>query len=123
MSAETTEAELPMLRIERNERVEQDGTVELHLIGEMDLSTRGRLEAALTVPDLDGAAGVHLDLRRLDFCDASGVADMIAARTLLAGTNRTFATSGSRSHMRRLLDITGTTDVLAPRGLETVPTD
>lgn len=44
----------------------------IHVCGEVDLSNRAQLQAALAAVDLDGAAALHLDLHQLSFSDTRG---------------------------------------------------
>jgi anti-anti-sigma factor len=46
--------------------------VRIEICGEVDLSNRDSLKAALAATDLDAADAVHLDLRQLTFCDSAG---------------------------------------------------
>lgn len=48
-----------------------DGAIRLELTGELDLATAGELERALEA--VEGAAGVVIDLRPLDFIDSTGL--------------------------------------------------
>jgi anti-sigma B factor antagonist len=98
-----------LLRIEISPSPE---TVHVHLIGEMDLSTRGQLRRALREAPLDGAAVVRLDLGRLEFCDVSGLADLVDARDVLARQHRVFIAQDARPLVRRLLEVTGVRDLL-----------
>ncbi len=110
MTAETSPP--PAASILRIEMASHPDSVEVRLIGEMDLSTRGELEAALSRSHLDNAARVRVDLTHLDFCDATGVAELIAARSAVVRPHRAFAMHSGPPHIRRLLRITGTADVL-----------
>lgn len=44
----------------------------IQVCGEVDLSNREQLKAALAAVDIGGVQVVHLDLHRLSFCDTSG---------------------------------------------------
>jgi anti-sigma B factor antagonist len=101
--------EAPLLRIEM---VEHPNRVELHLIGEMDLSTRGVLESTLASIVPEGAARVRLDLSELDFCDATGLAELLAARRAASRRRLALASYGARPQVLRLLELTGTSYVL-----------
>jgi anti-sigma B factor antagonist len=98
-----------LLRIEISSSPE---TVDVHLIGEMDLSTRGQLRTALRRAPLDGAATVRLDLGRLEFCDVAGLAELIDAREVLARQHRVCTAQDPRPLVRRLLEVTGVRDLL-----------
>jgi ABC-type transporter Mla MlaB component len=46
--------------------------IRIEICGEVDLSDRNTLIAALAAIDLDAADAVNLDLRQLTFCDSAG---------------------------------------------------
>ena len=93
----------PLLRFEHTLA---DGTVELHLIGEMDLSTRGHLAAALAALPLEGVAKVRLNLGRLQFCDGAGVDELLAARR--TPSEPVVIAHSAPPHLVRLFTLTGT---------------
>ena len=112
MTAQTNtppNVQAPLLHIEM---VEHPDRVELRLIGEMDLSTRGVLESTLASIVPEGVARVRLDLSSLDFCDATGLAELLAARRAASRRRLTLASYGVRPQVLRLLEITGTSYVL-----------
>jgi anti-anti-sigma regulatory factor len=94
----------PLLRFEHTLA---DGTIELHLIGEMDLSTRGHLAAALAALPLDGVAKVRLNLGRLEFCDGAGVDELLDARRT-PPSEPVVVADGAPPHLVRLFTLTGT---------------
>ena len=49
----------------------------IQISGEVDLSNRDTLKAALTAIDFDTADAVQLDLRQLTFCDSAGCGALI----------------------------------------------
>lgn len=108
-----------LLRLEVATRAD---VVYIRLVGEMDISTRGSLEETLSNGDLRGAAQVRLDLTELTFCDASGVAELVAAHQAATRQNRMLAAHGASPQVRRVLALTGTTFVLGA-GDEEPPTD
>jgi anti-sigma B factor antagonist len=101
--------EAPILRIEIAEHPDR---VELHLVGELDLSTRGLLESTLARDLPESVARVRLDLSGLDFCDATGLAELLAARRAASRRSLTLASQGVRPQVLRLLELTGTSYVL-----------
>jgi len=57
-----------------------DGTdVVVHLIGELDLSTAGRLRSALHCLYESGTTSLVLDLGELGFVDSTGLSEFVAA--------------------------------------------
>jgi anti-sigma B factor antagonist len=93
----------------------RDGTVLLHLRGELDLDSAGRLRRALA--DLPaGVTAIVLELRRLDFMDSSGLATLIAARNDAVRAGRSFGITGAAGSVRLLLDRTATGPMLETIG-------
>ena len=85
----------------------------VRLIGELDISTPDHVHAAVTDRALATAPHVRLDLSGLDFCDARGIAQLIAARRVLEAEDRSVSAHGARPHIRRLFELTGTSYLLA----------
>lgn len=87
--------------------INSDTTVtRVRLSGELDLSTAAQLG-----PVVDQALGtdpevVLMDLSDLTFCDASGLAGLLAAHRRLAAADRRLALTGARPPLRRILEIT-----------------
>ncbi len=90
----------------------RDDVLVLRLAGEMDLSTRGKVEAALGDAGSVSTAPLRVDLAGLDFCDASGVAELLAVRNAAARSNRSMATQSMRPQVLRLLHLTRAAGVL-----------
>jgi anti-anti-sigma regulatory factor len=109
---ETQDRDTPLLRFEHTLA---DGTVELHLIGEMDLSTRGLLASAVAALPLQGIARVRIDLGRLDFCDGAGVDELLAVHRTPPAEPVVVAHSAP-PHLVRLFALTGAIAALAPEG-------
>jgi len=86
--------------------------LELRLAGEMDLSTRGELAAAFAALEHGSTTSVSLDLAALEFCDASGIAELVTVRKAAARTGRRLATHGMGPQVGRLLWLTGTAGFL-----------
>lgn len=61
------------------ETVELDGHAELRLVGELDMDTASRLEAALTPVYERGVAILVLDLSELEFIDSTGLNQLVMA--------------------------------------------
>ncbi len=98
-----------MLRIDV---ANSDDVLELQLGGEMDLSTRGELTAALAAHDHGSTTSVTVDLAALEFCDASGLAELVTVRNTAALTGRRLATHSMGPQVLRLLLLTGTAGFL-----------
>jgi anti-sigma B factor antagonist len=108
-----TVEEGPQLQIDRV--AGGDGTLLLHLRGELDLGSAGRLKRVLAdVPD--GVTTIVLELRGLDFMDSSGLAALIAARIEAARAHRSLRITGAAGSVRLLLDRTATGKMLEAIG-------
>lgn len=60
------------------ERLDSDGVLCLQLIGELDIGSVEQLASRLE-RERAGGTPVRLDLRRLDFLDSSGIAELLDA--------------------------------------------
>ena len=90
----------------------RDGRHTLLLSGELDLAVAAGLEA--TIRDLcgEGVSGIELDLSQLTFMDSSGLRAVLNAQELCAEHGYDFLVVPGSGQVRRLLELTGTTDVL-----------
>jgi anti-sigma B factor antagonist len=105
--------EEPQLQIDRV--AGKNGTVLLHLRGELDLDSAGRLRRTLAeLPD--GVTTIVLELRGLDFMDSSGLAAMIGAHHDAVRAGRSFRITGAAGSVRLLLDRTATGPMLETIG-------
>ena len=103
----------PQLQIDRV--ADTDGTLLLHLRGELDLVSAGRLKRVLAnVPE--GVTTIVLELRGLEFMDSSGLAALIAARAEAARARRSLRVTGASGSVRLLLDRTATDRILETIG-------
>src|SRR4051794_38018551 len=80
-------------------------TARLVLGGELDLDSGRRLAHA--VADLDGAAVIELDLRRMTYCDSSGIAALMQARTVAASHGASLHIANPHGMVRRVLELCG----------------
>jgi anti-sigma B factor antagonist len=95
----------------------QDGTVLLHLRGELDLGSTDQLARALAgLPAT--VTSIVLELRGVDFMDSSGLAALIAARNDAVRAGRAFRVTGAAGSVRLLLDRTATGPMLETIGPE-----
>jgi len=90
----------------------RDGRHTLILSGELDLAVAAGLEA--TIRDLcgEGVSGIELDLSQLTFMDSSGLRALLNAQELCAKHGYDFLVTPGSGQVQRLLELTGTTDVL-----------
>lgn len=96
-------------------RVSHDTTTsEIHLMGELDLSTAARAVELITglVP-----SGQHvvLDLSELEFLDVAGVGALVTAHHQLAASGGSLAVIGVRPLCRQVLTLAGVDGVLQLR--------
>jgi STAS domain len=71
-----------------------DGVVVVHLVGELDLASAGRLRAALHHLYREGTTSLVLDLSRLAFVDSTGVVGDRGRLQALPGTGRRGGAAG-----------------------------
>ena len=92
---------------------ERDGRVVVTVLGELDLSTAGEVEAAVLPVVRDGGHAV-LDLRGLEFMDSSGVRVVVAAHAAAEehGGRLTLVLGQDGSPVRRVLEISGLVSIL-----------
>lgn len=81
----------------------RDGTVCLTLAGDLDISTRPDLLAA--VGKVRDATAVLVDCAELRFCDATGVSGLLEARASAHAAGMAFTLVGVRGLPRRVLRI------------------
>jgi anti-sigma B factor antagonist len=93
----------------------KDGTVLLHLRGELDLGSADRLRRALAELPA-GATTIVLELRGVEFMDSSGLAALIGARNDAVRAGRSFRVTGAAGSVRLLLDRTATGPMLETIG-------
>jgi anti-anti-sigma factor len=85
----------------------EDRSWVLRLIGELDLASSPALEQALERTRGCDAELVIVDLRELDFMDSSGLNVLVKAHQHAQESGTRFALVRGRSHVQRLLSITG----------------
>lgn len=105
----TPPPETSLLRIESTTH---DDVLELHLSGEMDISTSGELATAFDALERGSTTSVNVDLAALEFCDASGIAELVTVREAAARTGRRLAMHSMCPQVVRLLLLTGTAGFL-----------
>jgi anti-sigma B factor antagonist len=99
-------------------RSEQDGGLVLHVAGALDAATAPVLRAALDAVLEAGAppASLVLDLGELGFLDSTGLRVLVETHRALAACDRRLRLRHATVTTRRLLDITGLSDVLDVEG-------
>jgi anti-sigma B factor antagonist len=90
------------------------GTVTVRLVGELDMlfaeDVREAFRRALAVP---GVRDIVVDLARLEFLDSSGLSALLTGKRLATNAGVSFGVSSPTDHVRAVLEITGTLEVLA----------
>jgi anti-sigma B factor antagonist len=84
----------------------------VRLAGELDMATERKVahvldEVLATTPEV-----VRLDLSDIEFCDARGLAALLAARQRIQSTQRRLELTGVPPFVERLLAVTGLQDRL-----------
>ena len=90
----------------------RDGRHALVLSGELDLAVAAGLETTLLGLCGEGVSGIELDLSRLTFMDSTGLRAVLRAQELCAERGYDFLVIPGSGQVRRLLELTGTTNVL-----------
>lgn len=83
-----------------------DGTAVLTLTGELDVSTAPRLRSHITETAKQADGDIRLDVARLRFCDAAGLAVITSAAEELAQSGRHLRIDHPSPQLLRVLDIT-----------------
>ena len=90
----------------------RDGRHTLVLSGELDLAVAAGLEATIRGLCGEGVSGIELDLSQLAFMDSSGLRAVLNAKELCAEHQCDFLVTPGKGQVQRLLELTGTIDVL-----------
>ena len=94
-------------------RVEQgDGQVIVKLEGELDVATAPRLHEVLAAAiSEEGSDAIVLDLSALNFLDSTGLSLLVSTDKRVKSLGRVLILKGTQPIVRRLLEVTGLTDV------------
>lgn len=82
------------------------------LDGELDLASAPLVQQAMESADLDSAAMVVFDLRRLEFMDSTGLRIILATRERCKERGQQFAVTRGSDQVQRLLSVTGASEHL-----------
>lgn len=93
--------------------------VVIRLRGEHDIATVAALAATLSQADAVEGADVVVDLREVEFMDASTIGVIVNARNLLALQSRALTVRSPSVCAQRVLDACGLTDLLDPSAAAT----
>jgi anti-anti-sigma factor len=95
---------------------EQDGRHTVTLVGELDLTTAGELEAAIGRLCSGGAREIVLDLHELSFVDSTGLRVILTGRQLCESHACDFSLTRVQVPVQRLFEQTGLGERLSFRG-------
>lgn len=84
---------------------------QIHLVGELDMSTAPQLREELLQLASDGAQTVTVDLSELEFIDSTGLSVLITGLKRLRQGGGDMALRSPTPGTRRVLEITGLTEV------------
>jgi anti-sigma B factor antagonist len=85
---------------------ERGGTIQVTLLGELDISNATRLEDELRRVEADGPSLLILDLSRLDFMDSTGLRLLIGADTRARDAGRRLVLIRGNDMVQRVLRVT-----------------
>jgi len=90
-----------------------DSVYEIHVRGELDMSTAGALREPLLELAQHGAVHVTVDLSALSFVDSTGLSVLVTGLKRLRSQGGDLALRAPTPATRRVLEITGLTEVFA----------
>jgi anti-sigma B factor antagonist len=99
--------------------VDDDGLGEVPGVavhGEVDISVTESLEEAIESAIRESVGAFIIDLSDLDFIDSSGLQALLRARGLLGREDRELAVVCPHGPVRRLFELSGTSDLFALYG-------
>jgi anti-anti-sigma factor len=91
----------------------EEGRTRVILVGELDDSTAPDLRAQLAQVTTDAAGDLVLDIGLLTFVDSTGLAIFVAQHKKLRAQGSRLTISSPSPMARRLLEITGLTQILS----------
>lgn len=106
-----------MLRVEFAVGSEQKGTSwSVSVRGEVDMATSPALEAEFDAVLASAPERVGVDLGEVSFLDSSGIRVLLVVRQRLADKDATLTVDRMSDSVRRVLEISGVLETLAPDG-------
>lgn len=90
---------------------QEDSTVRIHLVGELDMCTRAQVETALIEAESSGAKLVELDFGGLTFMDSSGVHIALDALHRAREKGHRMVLHPGTGSVQRIFTLTGTDHV------------
>jgi anti-sigma B factor antagonist len=102
--------------IERASPAPADGVVVLVFEGELDLAVHARFHELVDEIVAESPRAVVADLAGAGFMDSTMLRELLRAHTALQEIGSTLVVAGSQPPVRRLLELTGTDEMLALAG-------
>lgn len=93
----------------------------LRMFGEIDMATAPALEGWLQKAESNGNTAIVVDLEQVTFMDASGIRVFLGAAQRATASGRTFGIIRAPAMVQRILQITGTSHLLAADALAPNP--
>jgi anti-anti-sigma factor len=92
--------------------VVDDGTVNISLIGELDLAGAGQMEERLAAAEREAPKRVVVDLRRLAFIDSTGLRLLLQADARARERGYELVLLPGEPSVQRVFEVTGALEVL-----------
>lgn len=91
---------------------ERDGRAEVHLVGELDVSTAPLLREGLLGVLAEGSGQITLDMAELAFIDSTGLSVLVGAFKRARQDGREVVLKNPRPPARKVLEISGLDTVI-----------
>lgn len=106
-------AEVSEPRLDRVEPPPRDGVAVLELAGELDLAVHDRFRALVDEVLAEAPALVVADLEEVEFMDSTMLREVLRAHQALDDAGSRLVVAGAQPAVSRLLELTGTHQVLS----------
>jgi len=93
--------------------------IRVEVSGDVDLASVDVLREVLDAAVLSGSGDVEVDMSRTTFCDSVGLSALVWARRQMRHDGRRLRIVNASRPVLRLLELTGTGDLLAARSFRT----
>ena len=103
-------------RLERVEPAPRDGVEVLELAGELDLAVHDRFRDLVDEVSAGKPALVVADVAEVEFMDSTMLREVLRAHRTLEEAGARFVLAGAQPAVTRLLELTGTDEVLSLAG-------
>jgi len=88
------------------------GQATVHLSGELDFTTSNQLYTAIDMILTAAVSELTIDLRKVTFCDSSGIHAIMAAYDRATATDAAFHLTHAQAPVERVLKVCGVWDTL-----------